>query len=133
MCSRTPGPGPTSSARPGRRALALVALFVYLAGVAHLTIIPHVACAEHGGWVEAPTSAPSATRTVVSVSGLLPHEHCIAPGLSGVRLGAQLCVSVFRFAADAVGLAELTWLPARDRRRALLRLAPKGSPPSLRS
>ena len=124
---------PSGRERAGRRRRALVALAAYLAALAHLVAVPHVVC-EHGDWIEARAPRPSGARALLAVTNVTPssHEHCAAPALSRVRGGQAPRLNVPE-PTGAPPPARPCSAPPRDRRRALLQLAPKQSPPVARS
>jgi hypothetical protein len=116
---------------------ALVLLLGHASGVAHLLLVEHARCPEHGELVHARTHPPSrlilAARTAVSAAPLVDghaDDHCLACATQSQSAGAA------RVAGRPVMLfVRAPLLAARDEanvpRQRLLSLAPKTSPPSI--
>jgi hypothetical protein len=125
-----------------RRALALslaaVVLGGQLAGFAHLVLVAHVTCAEHGELVEVGhtprrTVARDDGRTHLTDAGEASeqgHEHCT---LAPHRRDGAMDVSRVDFVAAVAPLRSAAWsatVSPRGPPIALLHLAPKSSPPA---
>jgi hypothetical protein len=122
---------------------ALLCLVSQVAGVAHLGLVAHVRCLEHDALVHArpgdsvghqaaPAAGPIARGVPADIEGH-DDDHCLAVGL-GRRDQALMPVPV---ASAATASAPQPSPAARppvlvpERPVALLRLAPKASPPAL--
>lgn len=144
MARRPTRPSPEDrKLRSSVLALALLGVVGQLSGVAHLLLVPHAVCAEHGAVVHAAehahaalatTARESATAKVVAAehAGDDHDEHC---GSYLVRR-ADACVSN----ASAVHVATALLAPqpplaaaARTHGVAILTFAPKCSPPAPRA
>jgi hypothetical protein len=125
--------------------LAGLCLASQLSGLAHLAMVPHVACAEHGELVEPghgglgsrsvlPVGAPARVQVWPAEAGLSPrhgHDHCLLAAWR--RSPATLSVR------PASVEARPTEGPVAGRERraptastlAVLAVAPKSSPPEV--
>ncbi len=125
--------------RPPRgAALALTLLFAVgqLAGFAHLVLVPHVTCPEHGELMHAeaapaaPTLAGGPARAWLNRGARAHgHDHCLA--FSSRR--EDVLAAAGPAAPEVQAPAPHSAPPARTPFApplALLRLAPKGSPPA---
>lgn len=120
--------------------LAVVALAGQLASFAHLVLVRHVTCAEHGEMIEigsaatsvavtTPREAAPAMRAATSPAAAHDHEHCLISPMRRDRLAAT--ASVWQEAArvdadDAIGVTHDRAVPPPI---AAIILAPKSSPP----
>lgn len=131
-----------SLARLSTLSLVALCLTAQLSGFAHLALVPHVTCPEHGELVEAGTQVRVVLRSSagdvaavsseprVEGSASHSHDHCIctavrrAPG----RVSRASTVPELSAGLTPAGLAtrEVPRAPAL----APLELAPKSSPPS---
>jgi hypothetical protein len=116
---------------------ALALLLGHASGVAHLLLVEHARCPEHGELVHARTHPQArstvAARTVLSAAPLVDghaDDHCLACSTQSQSSGAARVVG-----RPMMLFVEVPLLAARDEatvpRQRLLRLAPKTSPPSL--
>jgi hypothetical protein len=127
-----------SALRSFAAALAAVALVGQLAGFAHLVLVRHVTCAEHGELIEVgheralAAAAPHAAGAAVASAATGEahgHDHCLLGPMRRDRfaLGAPRALDCAH--VDAYG----TLGRVVDRRVpppiAVIRLAPKSSPP----
>jgi hypothetical protein len=117
--------------------LALAAMLGQVAGYAHLAFTRHVTCAEHGELVDAgsaTTAVPDAERAAhgrveATGDGDHAHEHCtIAPHRRDRATGAPVRSFIAGSSVAAVSGVRATIDPPRS--IALIRLAPKSSPPA---
>jgi hypothetical protein len=127
-----------SALRSLAAALAAVALVGQLASFAHLALVRHVTCAEHGELIEVgreralTAAAPHAAGAIVAstaTSEAHGHDHCLlAPmrrdGLARVAPRALDCAHVDAY--GTIGRAVDRQVPPPI---AVIRLAPKSSPP----
>jgi hypothetical protein len=139
--------GTVKHPRPHALTSALVAVVVsaQLLGAAHLALVQHAVCWEHGDLVDLPRAGAS------TAIGSAPHTSRVRPGLEA---SASVIESPQHRHCDALARREDSALPPRAElrfirielpagplapvvavagaRAALLRLAPKQSPPSIR-
>jgi hypothetical protein len=117
-------------------ALVVVALAAQLASFAHLVLVRHVTCAEHGEMIEVGhDDEAAATTTRTDVTGLAAssldshgHDHCLLVPMRRDRAGIGLTRSFDSVHVDAygtIGVRHESISPAI----AVLRIAPKNSPP----
>jgi hypothetical protein len=120
--------------------VGLLCLVAQVAGTAHLALVSHVRCLEHDALVHGDAGHPeaaSASKIDLGVSGVPADDgqhaddHCLVSGLrrreDWAALRSQWRPAVPQAAADAQGLPARRQEPAPS--VALLRLAPKASPP----
>lgn len=146
MRSPTPCPARQSLRATSRGAavlaLAMLALVAQTGGVLHLVLVQHVTCPEHGEWVH----APSAGALAAAVSTPTPghdtpavekstadekhvHDHCSATCTRRDDVVSQrpgVTLQAFLQLTQAPLHLQAAVAPAI----ALLRLAPKASPPA---
>jgi hypothetical protein len=117
-----------------------LALIAQLGGVAHLAVVDHVACAEHGDMVEVSpdaggprslAAAETATQGIRAVHVKAHgHDHCLIAAFrrERARAGAtvSMCIPVSQKRAEQAALLASEPPPAI----AILHLAPKSSPPA---
>jgi hypothetical protein len=122
-------------------ALVAVGLFGQLAAYAHLAFTRHVTCADHGELVDAgaepeslqrdPQATATTAETVVGAqaSAAHGHDHCLLAPVrrdrGALTLPAAELLAVLARTDDLVAPRAIVPAPAI----ALLRLAPKSSPP----
>jgi hypothetical protein len=120
-------------------ALAIFALAGQVASFAHLVLVRHVTCAEHGEMIEvghghaAVATAPH-RRAVTAVSEAAGaeahgHEHCLLTPMRRDRLAAGAPVAFDSVHIDAYGTIGVVGTDEVAPPIALIVLAPKNSPP----
>jgi hypothetical protein len=119
--------------------LAVVALAGQLASFAHLVVVRHVTCAEHGEMIEvgsAATSAavtphetPPAMRAAASPSAAHAHEHCLISPMRRDRIAATALTSADPARVDTSATTAVAGDRAVAPPIAAIVLAPKSSPP----
>ncbi len=118
----------------------MVALIAQLGSVAHLAIVKHVECSEHGELVEV-ADAAGASRSLdllgaktlsVRADQILTHghDHCSIAAFRRERIRPGSSVSAPVLATDARMAVLVTERDAPPPAIALLKLAPKNSPPA---
>ncbi len=119
--------------------LVLLVLAAQICSVAHLAAVRHVRCAEHGelmevagdvsaaGLSESPKNSSTALqRDVVALHG---HDHCALAAFASQRVGNSAAGSVATSGAFVLPAILPTQRHAPRRSLAILRFAPKSSPP----
>ena len=118
--------------------VALLACLAFVAQLAHLTVIKHAVCAQHGQMVHVapgePSIAPSATDASGDPAAFAGdgqahfHGHCSAVAQSEALLAGPppAPLTVLSWALFAPSAPVALALPSSD----LLHLAPKTSPPA---
>jgi len=119
--------------------LATVALVGQLTSFAHLVLVRHVTCAEHGELVElgherttaksARQGQPSAVVSAVSDSDGHGHDHCLIAPMRRDRVAAGTPASFDSAHIDAYGTIGVVVADEIAPPIALILLAPKNSPP----
>lgn len=127
--------------RPGNHhrvaGLTLAALFVLGQGAlfAHQLLVPHQACAEHGGELIHVGSSPAplfdAAAWLAAPAPAAPHghDHCLAFTSRRAELGPAIQSSTASVCVDGAAVAARQGRHPAVAREVLLRLAPKSSPP----
>lgn len=120
--------------------VALLCLAAQIGSLAHLVLVPHESCPEHGEAVHAGTHTPAADRAATGARDILAvqaddgpgeddeHHHCL---FVTERRKATTAVDVVQATAvltDAAGAEPAA--VADSVGRAVYRLAPKTSPPA---
>jgi hypothetical protein len=119
--------------------LAVVALAGQVSSFAHLVLVRHVTCAEHGELVElgrehatasaAPTRQASATVAAAAAESGHGHEHCLIAPMRRDRLAASAPAALDSAHIDAYGTIGVLVADAVPPPIAVIFLAPKNSPP----
>lgn len=135
---------------PGRPGLALAAVLIQLVGAlggyAHLALVEHERCPEHGELVHAnegqagahqpaaPAELPADGSSRLGAADPGDDEHDACAVVASLRKRGISCQSPSDglAVARAEGPSPLPSSPASPRERALFLLAPKNSPPSSR-
>ncbi len=120
-------------------ALAVVALAGQLSSFAHLVLVRHVTCAEHGDMIEVGRErviAAAATERAAedSVAAASPaeshgHEHCLVAPMRRDRLASRAGAVLDSSHIDAYGTIGVARSETIAPAIAVLVLAPKNSPP----
>jgi hypothetical protein len=114
--------------------LALAAFAAQVQSAAHFAAVRHVACADHGGWIEVtsahPRDALQPSSAVVNNAGEEHgHDHCALAALRRER--AQLRSTGQLIPLDRAHEAERAAHPCPPSRAfSALTVAPKNSPPA---
>jgi hypothetical protein len=119
--------------------LATVALAGQVTSFAHLVLVRHVTCAEHGEFVEvgkqhaaAKTPRPAPPTAVIAVempAGEHGHDHCLLAPMRRDRVVAGTPGSFDSLHVDAYGTIGVVAAGEVAPPIALVLLAPKNSPP----
>ena len=129
-----------ASRRAVRRRLALLAsvvcLWGYLFGFAHMAVVQHVSCPEHGELVHAGGGRATPAQPVALGGSQIfgvgeehpTDDHCLAAGLSSEKVRGTLIAALAPHPPTDGQPALGTGLPARG--MPVLRWAPKTSPPA---
>lgn len=125
-------------ARVAALGLALAAMLAQVGSYAHLAATRHVTCAEHGelvdaGHLAAPTGAAvdraESRYIAVERDATHGHEHCaVAPHRRARAIHEVVRSAVAAVAPARIGRSAVDVAPPRA--IDLIRLAPKGSPPT---
>lgn len=133
----------SSTARRTTLSLAALCLFAQLSGLAHLAIVPHVTCAEHGELIEASastsdwsihSSSPGESFEICSVEPGLEaaaehsHDHCAVTSMRRTP-GCPLGPTSTEMSAPVEQPRRVGREPRVHTALPLLALAPKSSPP----
>lgn len=122
--------------------LALLALGGQLLGTAHLLLMPHAVCAEHGELIHlhdgvaaedaAHHESPVTTQlSVPEAAEADAHEHCLASALRRDQLALYEAPSTLILVSASQAVARVERSVHAPKSVAILLLAPKSSPPSL--
>ena len=134
--SRSLARGPAQPSSSWRGAVAAVAFFASLVAqfgiVAHMGLVPHEICADHGELVEREAGAPAAPAVPHSLP-TADHDHCPLVANPGQAPAPSLAVVEVSVAPPLrlEALSSSVTLPTVSRTSlALLAVAPKTSPPA---
>ena len=118
--------------------MAAVVVVGQLASIAHLVLVRHVTCAEHGELIELGhdrvTNAMSASRRTTTVANSSSaethgHEHCLVASTRRERISLRLQPIADSLRVDAYGTVGLGRDVDIAPPIALILIAPKNSPP----
>jgi hypothetical protein len=119
--------------------LATVALAGQVTSFAHLVLVRHVTCAEHGELVELgkehaipkapPPKRPSSFVSAESTADGHGHDHCLIAPMRRDRIVAGAPSSLDSFHVDAYGTVGVVAVDEVAPPIAVILLAPKNSPP----
>lgn len=125
-------------ARKGSAALATLLLVLQGAGIAHEVLTVHSVCLEHGDYLEGEHADSVGTRRPAEQGPAFegeqpdapgaPHDHCEA--LTSRRTAVAPSGGTVVFTGNSLNAAVAAVLPVTTPAIAVLRLAPKGSPPA---
>jgi hypothetical protein len=120
--------------------LAVLALAGQLASFAHLALVRHVTCAEHGELIEVGSAATSAAATprdvppavsaAASAGAAHDHEHCLISPMRRDRIASAASASQHAARVDSydsIGIGRTRTVAPPI---AAIVLAPKSSPPT---
>lgn len=140
LSPRTASGAPSTSRGVAALALAMLALVAQAGGLLHLVLVQHITCPEHGEWVHAEAGRqPAALRPVVqhhtptveksAADEQHEHDHCSVTCSrrdEAVFTAQGVTVETSFMLTKAAAFTRAVVTPTI----ALLRLAPKASPPA---